>query len=147
MAEAPHQTKHKGGNPFIEQIQHSNYKLLSNSCYGKTLESKWYRVNVKSDWTWKAVLEYCDRGSMKSINILDENLVAIESRKKQYYWDVPTLLGSCSIGLAKFIKQKLHDQVSNSSPNLGTATTLKSKKQKIQCIFNLYFWIDVQKLP
>ena len=85
---------------------------MNNSCYGKTLESKRSRVNVKLVETREAILENSDKGLLKSINIFDENLVAIASRRGQIYWDTPTLVGACLLDLAKFLMYEFHYKVS-----------------------------------
>ena len=117
-------------NKFAESF----YKLMNNSYYGKTLESKRNRVNVKLVKRREAVLERCDKGLLKSINIFDENLVAITSRRGQIYWDTPTLVGACILDLAKFHMYEFHYKVSikrqiHYSPRL---------KQRSQCIFHRY---------
>ena len=74
---------------------------MNNSYYGKTLESKPNRVNVKLIETGEAVLENCDKDLLKSMNIFHENLVAITSSRGEIYWDTPTLVSAWIIGLAK----------------------------------------------
>ena len=85
-----------------KKFEESFYKLMNNSCYGKTLKSKRNRVNVKLVKKKEVVLENSDKGLLKSINIFDENLVAITSRRGQLYWDTPTLVGACILDLALF---------------------------------------------
>ena len=84
------------------KFEESFLKLMNNSCYGKSPESKRNRVNVKLVKTREAVRENSDKGLLKLINIFDENLVAITSRRAQIYWDTPTLVGTCILDLAKF---------------------------------------------
>ena len=85
---------------------------MNNSCYGKTLESQRNRVNVKLVKTREAVLENSDKGLLESINIFDENLVAITSGRGQIYWDTPTLVGACILELAKFHMYEFQYKVS-----------------------------------
>ena len=85
---------------------------MINSCYGKTPENEGKRVNVKLVKTREAVLENSDKSLLKSINIFDENLVAITSRRAQIYWDTPTLVGACILDLAKFHMYEFHYNVS-----------------------------------
>ena len=100
------------------KFQESFYKLMNNSCYGKTLESKRNRVNVKLARSREAVLQNSDKGLMKSVNIFDENLVAITSRRGEIYWDTPTLVGACILDLAKFHMFEFHYKVSRLHQNL-----------------------------
>ena len=66
------------------KFQESFYKLMNNSCYGKTLESKRNRVNVKLVRERESVLENSDKPLMKSINTLDKNLVAFTTGKRKF---------------------------------------------------------------
>ena len=116
------------------KFEESFYKLMNNSCYGKTLESKRNRVNVKLVKTREAVLENSDKGLLKSINIFDENLVAITSRRGQIYWDTPTLVGACILDLAKFHMYEFHYKVSIKRQN----HYFPRLKQRSQCIFHRY---------
>ena len=94
------------------KFEESFYKLMHNSCYGKTLESKRNSVNVKLVKSRQAFLENSDKGSLKSINIFDENLVAITSRRGLVYWDTATLVGACILDLAKFHMYEFHYKLS-----------------------------------
>ena len=85
---------------------------MNNSCYGISLDSKRNSVNVKLVETRESVLENSDKGLLKSINISDENLVAIASRMGQIYWDTSDVDGACILDLAKFHMYKFHYQVS-----------------------------------
>ena len=88
------QSKSKFEEPF--------YKLMNTSCYGTTYESTRNSVNGKLVKTREAVLESSNKGLLKSINIFDENLVALDSRGGQIYWDTPTLLDACIFDHAMF---------------------------------------------
>ena len=116
------------------KFEESFYKLMNTSCYGKTLESKRNRVNVKLVKTRGAVLENSDKGLLKSINIFDENLVAITSRRGQIYWDTPTLLGACILELAKFHLYEFPYEVSIKRQN----HYFPRLKQRSQCFFHRY---------
>ena len=94
------------------KFEESFYKLMNKSCYGKTLESKRNRVNAKLVKTREAVLENSDEGLLKSINIFDEKLVAITSRRGQIYWETPTFVGACNLDLDKFHMYEVHNTVS-----------------------------------
>ena len=94
------------------KFQESFFKLMNNSCYGKTLESKRNRVNVKLLRTRESVLDSTDTNLCKSVKIFDENLVAVTSRKGQIYWDTPTIVGACILDLAKYHMFHFHSKVS-----------------------------------
>ena len=93
------------------KFQESFFKLMNNSCYGKTLESKRNRVNVKLLRSREAVLTNTDKHLCKSIKIFDENLVAITSRRSQILWDTPTIVGACILDLAKYHMFQFHYKV------------------------------------
>ena len=91
---------------------------MNNSCYGETLESKQQGVKRKLVKTREAILENCDKGLLKTINIFGKNLVAIKSRRAQIYWDRPTLVGAGILDLAKFHVYEFHCKVSMKRQNL-----------------------------
>ena len=91
------------------KFEESSYKLMNSSCYGKTLETKRNRVNVKLVRTREAVLENSDKGLSKSSNIFDENLVAITSRRG--------LVGACKLDLSKIHMHDFHYNVSTKHQN------------------------------
>ena len=68
----------------------------------KTFENKRNRVNQNLAKTGIVALENSDKSLLKSINIFDENLVAITSRKGQNHWDKTTFVGASILDLAKF---------------------------------------------
>ena len=77
----------------MNNFEESFYNLMNDSCNGKTLESERNKVNVTLVKTREAVIENSDNGLLKSINIFDENLVAVTSRRVQIYSVMPTLVG------------------------------------------------------
>ena len=93
------------------KFQESFFKLMNNSCYGKTLESKRNRVKVKLLRSREAVLTNTDKHLCKSIKIFDENLVAITTRRSQILWDTPTIVGACILDLAKYHMFQFHYKV------------------------------------
>ena len=57
---------------------------MNNSCYGKTLESKRNRVNLKLVKTRNFILKNSDKILLKSVNMLDANLVAHQVAEDNY---------------------------------------------------------------
>ena len=94
------------------KFQESFFKLMNNSCYGKTLESKRNRVNVKLLRSREAVLNNTDKNLCKAIKIFDENLVAVTFRRGRILWDTPTIVGACILDLAKYHMFHFHYKVS-----------------------------------
>ena len=95
------------------KFQESFFKLMNNSCYGKTLESKRNRVNVNLLRSREAVLNSTDKHLCKSIKIFDENLVAVTSRRGRILWDTPTIVGACILDLAKYHMFQFHYKMSS----------------------------------
>ena len=95
------------------KFQESFFKLMNNSCYGKTLESKRNRVNVNLLRSREAVLNSTDKHLCKSIKIFDENLVAVTSRRGRILRDTPTIVGACILDLAKYHMFQFHYKVSS----------------------------------
>ena len=75
---------------------------MNISCYRKTLESKRNRVNVKLLQTREGVLENSGNSLNKSVKIFDQTLVAVTCRTGHIFWDSPTIVGACILGLAKY---------------------------------------------
>ena len=98
----------KSTNKFEESF----FKLMNNSCYGKTLESKRNRVAVKLLRSREEVLDNTDKALCKSVKIFDENLIAVTLRKGEIVWDTPTIVGACILDLAKYHMYQFHYKVS-----------------------------------
>ena len=117
------------------KFEESFYKRMNNPSYGKTLESNRNRVNIKPVKTREAVLENSDKGLLKSINIFDQNPIAITSRRGQISWDTPTLVGVCILDLAKFHIKEFHKGKHTMSRSVPSPPRLK---QRSWCIFHRY---------
>ena len=94
------------------KFQESFFKLMNNSCYGKTLECKRNRVNVKLLRSRDEVLNNTNKILCKSFKIFDENLVAVTCCKGRILWDTPTIVGACILDLAKYHMFQFHYKVS-----------------------------------
>ena len=74
---------------------------MNKSCYSKTLGSKRNSVNVNLIKAKEAVLENSDKCLLESIRLCADNIVAFTSRRRQIYWDAPTVIGDCILDVAK----------------------------------------------
>ena len=83
------------------KFEESFYKLMNNSCYGKTLESKRKRVNltVRSE---EEVRKVTANHLFQDFKIFDENLAAMITRKRTILWNKPTIVGATILDLAKY---------------------------------------------
>ena len=93
------------------KFEESFYKLMNNSCYGKTLESKRNRLSVQLVCTRDQVLRRTDIPTFCQFKIFDENLSAISSKKKTILWNKPTIVGACVLDLAKYHMFDFHYNV------------------------------------
>ena len=79
-----------------------SFKLMNNSCYGKTLESKRNRLTVQLVTSRENVLRRIDTPFFCEFEIFNENLAAISSRKRSILWNKPTIVGATVLDLAKY---------------------------------------------
>ena len=93
------------------KFQESFFKLMNNSCYGKTLESKRNRVNVHLVRTAQEAQKLVDTSLMKTFKIFDENLAAVTMKKPRIFWNKPTIVGACVLELSKFHMYSFHYKV------------------------------------
>ena len=77
-------------NKFEENL----FKLMNNSAYGKTCESKRRRMKLTLPQNADQVLQNVSRFTFKTFKIFGENLAAITHDTKRIYWDKPTIVGA-----------------------------------------------------
>ena len=97
----------KSRNKFEESF----FKLVNNSCYGKTLESKRSRVSVHLIANSEALLRSTATPFFHEFKNFHENLAAISSRKRSITWNKPTIVGAAVLDLAKYIMFEFHYNV------------------------------------
>ena len=85
-------------------------------------------VNMELVGTKEDVLENSDKSS-KSINIFDEKLVAITSRRGHFYWDTSTIVVACILDLANFHMNEFHYKVSIACQSGTSTPETKTKKR------------------
>ena len=93
------------------KFEESFFKLMNNSCYGKTLESKRNRVQVQLIRTPEEARNAADKTLLKTFKIFDENLAAVTFKKPKIYWNKPTIVGACILELSKFHMFNFHYRV------------------------------------
>ena len=104
-------TEHAKAKRVPEQIWESFFKLINNSCYGKTLESKRNRLTVHLVTNRDDVSRRTDTPFFHKFKILKENFVAISSRKRSILWNKPTKVGATVLDLAKLHMFDFHYNV------------------------------------
>ena len=93
------------------KFEESFFKLMNNSCYGKTLESKRNRLTVQLISNRESLLRRTDTPFFCEFKIFNENLAAISSRKRSILWNKPTIVGASVLDLAKFHMFNFHYNV------------------------------------
>ena len=89
-------TKRKASaNKFEENF----YKLMSNSEFGKTMESKRKRLVVEIVRTRAELLAQTNKMWMKTYKILNDDLAAITFKPRKIYWNKPTIVDATILDL------------------------------------------------
>ena len=84
------------------------YKVMNNSAFGKTCESKRNRCQVVIVRNAQSLLQRTQNFQIKSFKIFGKNMAAIKKCKKHIYWSKPTILGACVLGLFKIHMFQFH---------------------------------------
>ncbi len=84
------------------------YKLMNNSVFGKTMENVRNRVNVKLVSDEKALGKLAKKANFKSVNIFDENLIAVHMEKTTVRLNKPIQIGMSILDLSKTLMYKFH---------------------------------------
>ena len=77
-------------------------KLMNISCYGKTLKNKRNRFFVEFFRVREGVSESSENSLVRSVETLDQNLVALVCRKGHAFKDILTIFDACVSGLEKY---------------------------------------------
>ena len=93
------------------RFEESFFKLMNNSCYGKTLASKRNRMSVHLIANSQALLRRTDTHFFHEFKIFHENPAATSSRKRSITWNKPTKVGAAVLDLAKYIMFNFHYNV------------------------------------
>jgi hypothetical protein len=92
----------------VSKFQGSTYKTLSNSLFGKTMESK--RDRLKCSFVSKEA--YCTKfvseSNTVSYKVLNENLVCVFRKQKSILMDKPIAIGFTILERAKLLMYKLY---------------------------------------
>ena len=90
------------------KFEESFFKLMDNSCYGKTLGSKRNHIIVQLVSDRENLLRRTDNPFFCEFKISNENLAAISSRKRSILWNKPTIVRASVLDLAKFHMFNFH---------------------------------------
>lgn len=87
------------------------YKLLNNSVYGKTLQNQRKHRDVKLVTRWEGrygAKKYIANHLFKSVNIFNENFVAIELNKSSITLNKPLFVGCAILEISKHMMFNFH---------------------------------------
>ena len=99
------------GKAARKKFEEALYKLLNNSAYGKTCESKRKRVKVKIVHNAEETMQQISAFDFKAIKIFDDDLAALTSAPRVINWNVPTIEGARVLEIAKFEKNRFHYEI------------------------------------
>ena len=77
------------------------FKLLNNSFFGKTMENKRKRVNIKLITNKNMLTKYTSKPTFVNAKIFDEKLVAVHYKMEKIKLDKPIYVGLCILDISK----------------------------------------------
>ena len=84
------------------------YKLMSNACFGKTMENKRNRRQIYFVATERKVEQLASKPNFKSFKIISENLCSVFMSQPVITWDKPTPVGAAILDLSKLALYGFH---------------------------------------
>ena len=84
------------------------HKLMSNACFGKTMENLRKRSKVKFVSNPQQAEAFAQRATFKSFQIIRQDLVCVSFKKSSVLWTKPTPVGASILDLSKLSLYKFH---------------------------------------
>ena len=84
------------------------FKLMNNSCFGKTMENVRKRVDVRLITDEKKLLKMTSKPTYVSCKIFNENLVTVHKIKETLTLNRPAYIGMCILDLSKTLMYDFH---------------------------------------
>ena len=94
--------------PGISTFEKNFFKLLNNSCFGKTMENLRCRYKMVFVENEEKAKFYCNKYNFEKFTIFRENLVGITLSQKEIRWNKPTYLGAAILDLSKLHLYRFH---------------------------------------
>ena len=101
-------------NKFEENF----YKLIVNSAFGKTMESKLGRKKLEIIRNERELLQKTALSTMKSFQIIDEEVATVCFAVTSILWDKPMIIGASILDLSKRFMFYFHYRQMKASMNL-----------------------------
>ena len=87
------------------------FKLMSNACFGKTMENLRKRSNLKFVSSARQAESFVEKASFNSFQVINEKLVSVSFKMTCVVWDKPTPVGAGILDLSKLSLYKFHYEV------------------------------------
>ena len=84
------------------------YKLMSNTCFGKTMGNLRKRSVIKFVSNPQQAETFAQRATFKSFQIIRQDLVSVSFKKSYVVWTKPTPVGAAILDLSKLSLYKFH---------------------------------------
>ena len=84
------------------------YKLMSNACFGKTMENKRNRKNIQFVSDQVKASKLTSKPNFKSFQIISDNLCSLYFSVPTVKWDKPTPVGAAILDLSKLALYNFH---------------------------------------
>ena len=84
------------------------FKLMNNSVFGKTIENIRKRQNVILVDNRKLALKLSSKPNFERVTMFDENLVAVQTKKTEVYFNKPIYVGQAILDLSKTLMFDFH---------------------------------------
>lgn len=93
------------------KIRQDFHKLMNNSAFGKTCESKHNRIKIKVARNEDDLMKWTSDPAFKSFSLIAEDFATVSLDLKEIKWDKPTIVGACILDLAKAFMFHFHYNV------------------------------------
>ena len=87
------------------------FKLMSNACFGETMENLRKHSNLKFVSCAKLAESFVEKASFKSFQVFNEKLVSVSLEMSCVVWDKPSPLGAAILDLSKLSLYKFDYEV------------------------------------
>ena len=85
----------------VNKFQENFYKIIVNSAFGRTMESKLERKKLENIRNERELSQKAALSSMKSFQIIDDQLATISFTPTKIMWNKPSIVGATILDLAK----------------------------------------------
>ena len=128
----------------VNKFQENFYKLIVNAAFGKTMESKLGRKKLEIVRNERELLQKTALSTMKSFQIIDDQLAKISFSVTKILWDKPMIVGATILDLPKRFMFQFHYQ--KMKPNLNLELLYSDTDSFIYAIKTDDVYRDLEKI-